>query len=379
MSPLQAIDCRDEASLVRKTGQKYELAITVNYSAIVILVWRIGALRHIIKSIFPLTELPKTNKTVTDLFRKLNVLVRASINEVLEDAQKAVTAPLQRIPAHRLGAGIEREVSKLREQVNHALDFENELQARVGQIQQEVTSLDAQADAAVANGQEDQARYLLERMTRAQQRMAMTEADLRDHRIAVQELILRVNELDATISEAQHAQAHPTDKVPPAAPAIAPAARPSSATPATPPSAKGNVPPAPTTRLTVQQEPPAAPPTPKPSVAPAPTPPTPKPAAPAQPVVSAKPDPIQAEVNDLVGQTRDFNQATGKMLADALREAQEQVNKMNDLLTASHEVQVAADPLHDEIRQTLSKDAIEEDLSRRRSRLSKPTPPNDPS
>ena len=149
---------------------------------------------------------------MNDFLKKLNVLIQAGINDVLEESQKAVSSPRKLIDRQWLGKDIDNEVGYLRGQINKALDYEDELQSRIRDLEQEMTELDQQADAALERDETDQARYLVERMQRAQQRLTMTEADLNEHRIATQELIMRVNELDATISEARHSESQSVAK-----------------------------------------------------------------------------------------------------------------------------------------------------------------------
>jgi phage shock protein A len=141
---------------------------------------------------------------MNDLFKKLNTLVKASLNDVLGDERSP--AERRRLAPERLGKDIDREVAMLRQKINDALKFEDELVARVNTLQAEVAKWDGQADQAVASGDESGARYAIDQMNRAQQRQAMAESDLREHRLVTQELISRVNTLDAAVADARRAQ-----------------------------------------------------------------------------------------------------------------------------------------------------------------------------
>ena len=138
---------------------------------------------------------------MNDFFKKLNVLVKAGLHDLID-----TNAERPKLTARHLGQNLDREVTTLRDRINEALAYEDELEARVQAIQSEVDQLDQQADANVQSGQEDQARQAIAAMQRAQQRLAMAEADLEDHRLVTQELILRVNELEAAVADAKHAQ-----------------------------------------------------------------------------------------------------------------------------------------------------------------------------
>ena len=132
---------------------------------------------------------------MTDLFKKLNILLRSSLSERRTDS----SPPLSR--------DAERDVAALRLRINEALSYEDELKARVQALEEEVARWDAEADRFVSAGNDASARYAVEQMQRAQQRLTMATADLRDHQWVTQELIQRVNVLDAAVADARRAQA----------------------------------------------------------------------------------------------------------------------------------------------------------------------------
>lgn len=139
---------------------------------------------------------------MSDFFKKLNVLVKASVNELLGD-----DSTLRRLSPVQLGKGIDHEVKVLRQRINEALDYEEELAEHVQRLQAEAARWDEEADRAVVAGQDDQARHAAENHQRSQQRLAIAESDLREHQLVTQELILRVNELDAAVADAHRAEA----------------------------------------------------------------------------------------------------------------------------------------------------------------------------
>jgi phage shock protein A len=141
---------------------------------------------------------------MNDLFKKLNVLLKAGINDLLgEDSAK----PRRSVSPEKLGKDIDREIVALRERINDALAYEDELQAQVQTISEEVTRWDKQADDAVTVGSDSVARHAIDQMQGAQKRLAMAESDLHEHRIVTQELIQRVNLLDAVVADAHRVQA----------------------------------------------------------------------------------------------------------------------------------------------------------------------------
>lgn len=136
---------------------------------------------------------------MNDLFRKLNVLVRASVNELIGD--EGPRKPL--IHPDKLGQDADRQIKALRQAINEALDHEERLQTRVNDLQAEVENWDRQADDAVAQDDDVQARYAITQVQLAQQRLALAESDLRDHQMVTQELIQRVNQLEAAVADAR--------------------------------------------------------------------------------------------------------------------------------------------------------------------------------
>lgn len=143
--------------------------------------------------------------TMSDLFKKLNTLMRASINDALDEAGNAA----RRLPLGRRGNAreqLEREVETLRARINEAIEYEDELQARVASLQAQVTRLDQQADEAVMAGRDAQARHLIDQMQRVQQQLTIAQSDLASHQLVAQDLIRQVNLLEATVGDLQRQQ-----------------------------------------------------------------------------------------------------------------------------------------------------------------------------
>ncbi len=144
---------------------------------------------------------------MSDLFKKLNTLVKAGINDFLgDDLRGSIRKALD---PEKLGKNIDREIAALRQRINEAVEYEESLRARVQALQTEVARWDQQADEAVAAGNDSAARYAIEHMQRAEQRLNMAQSDLREHQLVTQELIQRVNTLEATVADARRSQAEP--------------------------------------------------------------------------------------------------------------------------------------------------------------------------
>lgn len=140
---------------------------------------------------------------MTDLFKKLNLLLRTSLPDLPLSGGGQPTAPL------RLGKDVDREIGALNDRVRDAYAYEEQLKGRIAQLQSEIFALDEAADAAVADGREELARYHIEAMKRAQTRLDMANADLREHQRVTAELVQRVAGLEDAVARARQAQAQP--------------------------------------------------------------------------------------------------------------------------------------------------------------------------
>lgn len=141
---------------------------------------------------------------MNDLFKKLNVLIKSSVNDAVRSAVNPDDASVRRV---RVDKDLMAEVEALRARVNDAVRYEDGLKARIQQYEDEAARWDQQADEAVANRNEPSARYAIEQMKRVQQRVATLASDLRAHQKATEELIQRVNMLDAVVADVRRAEA----------------------------------------------------------------------------------------------------------------------------------------------------------------------------
>lgn len=133
---------------------------------------------------------------MADLFRKLNTLIKAGLNDLLPKTSEAGTSPR---PAMQAQLG--RDAALLRDRVNRALDQEAALQARVQQLLSEIEAHDRAADNAVQQGNDASARKHVEQMQQTQKFLAMADADLREHQRVTAELIQNVNRLEAALAD----------------------------------------------------------------------------------------------------------------------------------------------------------------------------------
>jgi chromosome segregation ATPase len=139
-------------------------------------------------------------KRMSDLFKKLNVLIRSSLSEVLRDDG----TPRQPL---RLGKDIDREIAALRQRINDAVSHEERLKGELRAQDEQIARWDGAADDAVRREADDEARRAIDELRKAKRRRERLEADLREHEMVTGELIQRVNLLEAVVADARRAQA----------------------------------------------------------------------------------------------------------------------------------------------------------------------------
>lgn len=145
---------------------------------------------------------------MADLFKKLSVLIQAGLNDAIPEAINPATPQRRRLSPERLGKDIDKEVARLRERVNEAVAYEERLIDQVRALEQEIAQWNRQADDAVTRGDESGARYAIEQLKRAERRLEMAQSDLSAHQLVTQDLIQRVNLLDAVVADSR-AEAEP--------------------------------------------------------------------------------------------------------------------------------------------------------------------------
>ena len=141
---------------------------------------------------------------MSGLFKKLNTLVKATLNDALD-------LSTGQAGEYKPGPKLEREVKRLRERINEAIDHEDKLEARVNALKQDEVRLDAAANDAVQRGQQEAAREAIKQLAVVRKQREMTEADLRQHRHVAEELIRKVNMMEAAVADVNRDAAQSTD------------------------------------------------------------------------------------------------------------------------------------------------------------------------
>ncbi len=141
------------------------------------------------------------------LFDKINTLVNAQVNDLLD---KNPRSPLARIKLNADDAekNPRRSAQSLRQRLEEALDYEDELQAKIEALLRETADLDHQVDLVLRTGDEFGARRLQNQLNFKQQQLTIAESELRDHRLLTQHLMQEMTAVEMALHN-QEGQAKP--------------------------------------------------------------------------------------------------------------------------------------------------------------------------
>lgn len=147
------------------------------------------------------------------LFDKLNTLVNAQVNDLLDKNPKS---PLARIKLKAADAEKRprQSAQALRQRLDEALDYEDELQAKIATLQRETAEQDRQVDLALRSGDQIGARRMQSLLNMKQQQLTIAESELRDHRLLTQHLLQEMSTVEMALANQDRRDE------PPAAPAV---------------------------------------------------------------------------------------------------------------------------------------------------------------
>jgi phage shock protein A len=148
---------------------------------------------------------------MSSIFDKINTLVNAQVNDLLGRNPKS---PLARIKLNsdEIEENPRRTAQSLRKRLDEGLAYEDEIEAKIQRIRNEVTLLDEQADKQVKSGDEFSARRALSQLQMKQQQLAIAEAELRDHRTLTQHLMQEMTTLDMALDNQERQKSKPTNQ-----------------------------------------------------------------------------------------------------------------------------------------------------------------------
>ncbi len=135
---------------------------------------------------------------MSSLFDKIGTLVNAQVNDLLG---KNPRSPLARIRLDAEGAEKEprRAARSLRQRLDEASEYEDQLQVKIDGLMREALEMDAAVDASLQRGDQFGARRLQGQLNMKRQQIAIAESELRDHRRVTRHLAQEMRDLESAL------------------------------------------------------------------------------------------------------------------------------------------------------------------------------------
>lgn len=139
---------------------------------------------------------------MSDLFEKISTLINAQLNDFLGKNPRSPLARI-RLDADEAEENPQRSARTLRQRLEEAIDYEDELQARIDQRMREVVELDKLVDEMMRSGDEFSAQRLQGQLNMKQQQLTIAESELRDHRLVTRHLMQELGALEMALDSQQ--------------------------------------------------------------------------------------------------------------------------------------------------------------------------------
>ena len=139
---------------------------------------------------------------MSDLFEKISTLINAQLNDFLGKNPRSPLARI-RLDADEAEENPQRSARTLRQRLEEAIDYEDELQARIDQRMREVVELDKLVDEMLRSGDEYSAQRLQGQLNMKQQQLTIAQSELRDHRLMTQHLMQELGTLEMALDSQQ--------------------------------------------------------------------------------------------------------------------------------------------------------------------------------
>ena len=142
---------------------------------------------------------------MSDIFDKISTLVNAQLNDFLG---KNPRSPLARIKlnAEEAEKNPQRSAHSLRQRLEEAIDYEDELQARIDERMRAVVELDKLVDEMLRSGDEVSAQRLQNQLNMKQQQLTIAESELQDHRLMTRHLMQELTTLETALDREEREQ-----------------------------------------------------------------------------------------------------------------------------------------------------------------------------
>ena len=142
---------------------------------------------------------------MSSLFDKFSTLVNAQVNDLLG---RNPSSPLARIRLNPEAAEKDprRSAQALRQRMDEALDYENDLQGKIDGLAREALELDAAVDECLERGDQVDARRWQAQLNIKRQQLTIAESDLREHRMVTRHLMQEIAVLESALDSRENQQ-----------------------------------------------------------------------------------------------------------------------------------------------------------------------------
>ena len=135
---------------------------------------------------------------MSSLFDKITTLVNAQVNDFLGRNPKSPLARIQ-LNAAEAEKNPRPSVQALRQRLEEAIAYEDELEAKIETLMRAALDLDQQVDRWLHSGDELAARRLQVQLNMKQRQLTIAESELRDHRVLTQRLMQEMTALEMAL------------------------------------------------------------------------------------------------------------------------------------------------------------------------------------
>ncbi len=142
---------------------------------------------------------------MSDIFDKISTLINAQLNDFLGKNPKSPLARIQ-LNADEAEKNPQRSAQSLRQRLEEAIEYEDELQARIEERMHAVVELDKLVDDMLRSGDEVSAQRLQNQLNMKQQHLNIAESELQDHRLLTRHLMQELATLETALDRQEREQ-----------------------------------------------------------------------------------------------------------------------------------------------------------------------------
>jgi len=135
---------------------------------------------------------------MSDLFDKISTLINAQFNDLLGRNPRSPLARI-RLNAEDADKNPRHSARSLRQRLEEAIEYEDELQAAVDERMRAVVELDKLVDEMLSSGDRSSAERLQGQLNMKQQQLTIAESELHDHRLLTRHLMRELSALESAL------------------------------------------------------------------------------------------------------------------------------------------------------------------------------------